>query len=180
MPTKASTDYYELLQVPRTAEEETIRRAYRSMATRLHPDNPDTGDVEMFLLLQQAIRVLSDPASRAKYDSNLAAAEEIPFPIFELGSFSAGVDNEKKRRLSLLALLYNRRRVQEERPSMSILELEKRLAFEREDLNFTLWYLSSKDYVKREQNGSEYALTALGADYVEAHFQTARAATAAG
>jgi curved DNA-binding protein CbpA len=175
---KESINYYELLQIPCNADEDAIRRAYRSMASRVHPDNPDTGNVERFLLLQQAFRVLSDPASRAKYDSVIISHEEEAFPVFELNNFVIKVDSELKRRLSLLALLYHRRRIEDERPGMSVLELEQRLAFHREDLNFTLWYLSSKNYVKRELN-SEYTLTALGADYVEGQFQSRQSSTAA-
>jgi len=171
--TRESIDYYELLQVTRTADEETIRRAYRTMAARLHPDNPHTGDVECFLLLQQAFRALSDPKSRSEYDAIQASCEEKPVPIFELKSFVVGVDGEMKRRLAALSLLYHRRRVEDERPGLSLLELDQRLAFPREDLNFTLWYLTSKGYLKRELN-SEYTLTALGADYVEANYQAMR------
>jgi len=173
-----TVDYYNLLQIPRTADEEAIRRAYRTMATRIHPDNPDTGDVECFLQLQQAIRVLADPASRAKYDAVLTI-EDHPVPVFDLKNFEVGVDGEMKRRLTLLALLYHRRRVEDERPGMTVFELERRLAFHREDLNFTLWYLTSKNYIKREMNGSEYTLLALGADYLEAYYQSTKTSSAA-
>jgi len=175
---KDSNNYYDLLQVAPTADEETIRRAYRSMASRCHPDNPDSGDVERFLLLQTAFRVLSDPASRAKYDSMQTVSQEEKLPIFELNGFSVKVEGEWKRRLALLALLYHRRRVEDERPGLTVLELEQRLAFHREDLNFVLWYLSSKNYVKRELN-CEYTLTALGADYVEEQLPCKPSATAA-
>src|SRR5690349_7912822 len=42
------TDYYEILQISRHADAETIHRVYRIMASRFHPDNPKTGDVEKF------------------------------------------------------------------------------------------------------------------------------------
>ena len=54
-------DYYEVLQISRNAEVETIHRVYRMMATRFHPDNPRTGNTETFLLLKRAYQVLSDP-----------------------------------------------------------------------------------------------------------------------
>jgi curved DNA-binding protein CbpA len=168
---KESVNYYELLQIPQTADDEMIRRAYRNVAARLHPDNPSSGDVECFLMLQQAFRVLSDPATRAKYDSTQNVGADEPVPIFEMNRFNLNVNGEIKHRLAVLALLYRHRRMEAERPGMSLLDLEKRLAFPREELNFALWYLCSKNYVKREQSGSEYSLTVIGADHVEEHFQ---------
>jgi len=176
--TKESSNYYDLLQVERTADDDMIRRAYRSMASRAHPDNPGSGDVERFLLLQQAFRVLSDPASRAKYDTMQTVTQEEKLPLFELNSFAIKVESEWKRRLALLALLYHRRRAEDDRPGMTVLELEQRLAFHREDLNFVLWYLGAKGYIKRELN-CEYTLTALGADYVEEQFPCNPSSTAA-
>ena len=37
-------DYYEFLQISPHADYETIHRVYRYLASRFHPDNPDTGD----------------------------------------------------------------------------------------------------------------------------------------
>jgi hypothetical protein len=53
-----------------------------------------------------------------------------------------------------------------------VLELEKRMAFPREYLNFTLWYLRSKSYITVMEDNSDYGLTALGVDYVEARSST--------
>ena len=49
-----------------------------------------------------------------------------------------------------------------------MLDLEKRMGFPREYLNFTLWYLKAKGYVEVEDN-SDYGLTAEGVDYLESH-----------
>ena len=56
-------DYYEVLQISRNADPETIHRVYRIMVARFHPDNPRTGDPERFRLLRRAYHVLSDPGS---------------------------------------------------------------------------------------------------------------------
>jgi len=45
------TDYYEFLQISPNAERDTITRVYRYLATRFHPDNPETGNVEKFIVL---------------------------------------------------------------------------------------------------------------------------------
>ena len=62
-------DYYEFLQISPNAEPNTVSRVYRFLAARFHPDIPETGDAEKFVLLKQAYDVLSDPERRAEYDA---------------------------------------------------------------------------------------------------------------
>ena len=63
------TDYYEVLGVPRVADHDTIRRAYRKLARTYHPDlNADTDAEERFKELGEAYEVLSDAAKRERYD----------------------------------------------------------------------------------------------------------------
>ena len=65
-------DYYRLLGLPRDATKEEIRRKYRLAALRYHPDqNTNPGDTEIFLQVQEAYQVLSDPQKRAAYDATL-------------------------------------------------------------------------------------------------------------
>jgi molecular chaperone DnaJ len=68
MPT--TRDYYEILGVPRDASEEDIKRAYRRMALRHHPDrNPGDTQAEVkFKEAAEAYEVLSDRERRATYD----------------------------------------------------------------------------------------------------------------
>jgi curved DNA-binding protein CbpA len=165
---KPESDFYEVLQISRHADVETIHRVYRMMATRFHPDNPRTGDTEIFLQLQRAYEVLSDPELRAEYDGTRMIVEESPLPIFELKDFVYGLKGEINRRLGVLSLLYNRRRANEENPGLSVLDLEKRMAFPREHLNFALWYLRAKGFVRQEDN-SDCGITAEGIDFIESH-----------
>jgi molecular chaperone DnaJ len=64
------TDYYELLQVERTADERTIKSAYRRLAMECHPDrNPGCKDSEAkFKAISEAYDCLKDPQKRAAYD----------------------------------------------------------------------------------------------------------------
>src|SRR5207244_4354054 len=63
-------DYYEVLGVERTAAAEEIKRAYRKLAVKFHPDkNPDDPHAEeKFKELGEAYDVLMDPEKRAAYD----------------------------------------------------------------------------------------------------------------
>ena len=63
-------DYYEILEVSRTADKAEIKKAYRKMAKKYHPDK-NGGDKEaerMFKLCNEAYQVLSDDEKRAIYD----------------------------------------------------------------------------------------------------------------
>ena len=166
MPNDTEPDYYEILQISPKADVQTIHRVFRMMAARFHPDNPETGDVEEFLRLKKAYSILSDAALRTEYDAVRAAKESGPLPVFELKDFVTDADAEINRRLGLLSILYNQRRMDPEHPGVSMLDLEARMGFPREHLMFTLWYLRAKAYVIAEDN-SDYALTAEGADFVE-------------
>ncbi|MCH9671414.1 MAG: molecular chaperone DnaJ [Gammaproteobacteria bacterium] len=63
-------DYYEVLQVPRDADEATLKKSYRRLAMKLHPDrNPDDKEAEeQFKEAKEAYEVLSDGQKRAAYD----------------------------------------------------------------------------------------------------------------
>src|SRR6187397_1778974 len=69
MPT-TKRDYYEVLGVPRGAPEDEIKRAYRKLAVKFHPDkNPEDPQAEeKFKELGEAYDVLMDANKRAAYD----------------------------------------------------------------------------------------------------------------
>lgn len=66
----AKRDYYEILGVARSADDKEIKRAYRKMAMKYHPDrNPDDADAEdKFKEASEAYEILSDGQKRAAYD----------------------------------------------------------------------------------------------------------------
>jgi curved DNA-binding protein len=63
-------NYYDVLGVPRSASDEEIRRAFRTLARKYHPDvaRDKSGADRRFKEINEANEVLSDPAKRRKYD----------------------------------------------------------------------------------------------------------------
>lgn len=66
----ASEDYYDLLGVSRDASPDDLKRAYRKLAVKYHPDkNPDDKEAEeRFKKISEAYEVLKDPEKRQRYD----------------------------------------------------------------------------------------------------------------
>ena len=93
-------DYYEILGVPRAAKEEEIKKAYRKLARKYHPDlNPNNKQAEeKFKEIQEAYEVLSDNDKRRKYDQLGAnwknGAEFTPPPNWGGGGFQGTINME--------------------------------------------------------------------------------------
>ena len=66
----AFIDYYTILALPKTATQEEIKKAYRKLARKYHPDlNPNNEEAaQKFKELNEANEVLSDTEKRKKYD----------------------------------------------------------------------------------------------------------------
>lgn len=159
-------DYYEFLQISPNADVETIHRVYRYLAGRLHPDNPESGDAEMFRLLKSAYDTLSNPAKRAEYDASCRGEVREEKPLSEKIDFMDSIEGEVNRRVALLAVLYFKRRANPRFPEVPLAEVERRMGFPRDYLDFTTWYLTKKGYISRADN-SDFTLTAEGVDYIE-------------
>lgn len=66
-------DYYKLLGVEKNASAEDLKKAFRALAHKHHPDKPG-GDAEKFKEINEAYQALGDPEKRAKYDQFGSAA----------------------------------------------------------------------------------------------------------
>jgi len=85
-------DYYKTLGVDRKASQDEIKRAYRKLAQKHHPDrNKEEGAAKKFSEISEAYEVLSDPEKRAKYDelgANWKSGQDFrPPPGYEGFSF---------------------------------------------------------------------------------------------
>jgi len=170
-------DYYDLMQISPRAELETIKRVYKMLVARLHPDNTESGDAEAFMQLRRGFEVLSDPQARASYDAEYVARVKQPLPSVEPTEFATGVDAELSRRVGILCLLYKQRQTNPARSGLSLLEIEQATKCPEEFVSFTLWYLQSKSYVSSADN-SDFVITPAGIDYLEANLPEGKAPNA--
>ena len=171
-------DYYEVLQLSRNANGDTIQRVFRFLAKRYHPDNIETGNPELFREIVEAARVLTDPKLRAAYDARLGVQTQSRFKIFETWQTSRGVEAEKRKRNGILALLYGRRLTEPQQPSLGLRDLEAMLDCPREHLEFTLWFLKESKWIKSSDN-ARYEITLQGVIMAEQQEETYPARPAA-
>ena len=171
MEPDAAVDHYETLQISSNAESDTIHRIYRMLAQRFHPDNQETGNPTRFREVSEAFRVLSDPATRTQYDVAYQRQRQDRWRIASKGpeaenDFAA----EQLVRVTVLEVLYAKRRLEPHEPGIFSIELAKLIDRPREHLEFTLWYLVQKKFVQRADN-SLLVITAEGTDYLEQNYK---------
>jgi curved DNA-binding protein CbpA len=165
-------DYYETLQISANADPDTIHRVYRLLAQRFHPDNLETGDTARFRAITEAYKALHDPETRAAFDVRHQAVRQERMRIVSDGAkASSDFEIEQLVRLTVLEALYTQRRVNPNNPGIFDLDLEGLTGQSREHLEFTFWYLISKNLVKRGDS-SRLMITADGVDYLEQHYES--------
>jgi curved DNA-binding protein CbpA len=169
MSEKGTVDYYEVLQISPNAEPDTVHRVYRLLAQRFHPDNQSTGDSERFRLLTEAYHVLGDPEQRAQYDVHRPEVHKERSELISQAVRAVNdVQSEKLLRLTILELLYARRRTDPQAPGIFYGDLEGLVGCPQEHIEFALWYLAHRKYIDRS-DGSQIAITADGVDHLESN-----------
>ena len=172
MSSEKATDYYEILQISPNAEPDTIHRVYRLLAQRFHPDNAETGNESQFRELNEAYRVISDPERRAKYDVTHEGQRKERWRLVSEGAQAENnFDAERSLRMTVLEVLYTRRRLEPDVSGLSPLDLERLTGRPREHLEFTLWFLVQKKYLSRS-DGSLLQITVDGVEYLESNYAT--------
>jgi curved DNA-binding protein len=156
-------DYYEVLQISPNADPETVYRVYRVQAQRFHPDNKETGDAAAFRLISDAYQLLSDPKKRADYDvqhRNSRHQDKREFP-------AATLADEPRKRHEILTVLYRKRVAQPDQPAMGLRDLLDIVGMQREQLEFSLWYLKEGGYLLRTDS-ARHSITLKGVELMEA------------
>lgn len=163
-------DYYEVLQISPNAEPDTIHRIYRLLAQRFHPDNAESGSEARFRAIHEAYTVLSDPEKRAKYDVTYHRLRQDRWRLVSSGASSENdFELERSVRLTVLEVLYTRRRVEPGDPGLFVGDLESMTGRPREHLEFTVWYLVQKKLVQRDDM-SRLFITADGVEHLEQNY----------
>lgn len=161
-------DVYEILQVSRNADFETIERVFRLLAKRYHPDNRETANEDKFRAVMEAYQVLSNPERRAAYDARSEGMRAEQWRgFYQPSSAGDGLDCDQGLRQGILSILYTTRRQSPSNPGVGIITLENLLGCPEQLMAFHLWYLKEKNLIIRTDTG-EYAITVAGVDEISA------------
>jgi len=135
-------DYYQILGVSRQASIDEIKKAYRKLAHKYHPDKKG-GVEEKFKEVNEAYEVLSDPQKRSSYDQFGKTGFEQqqgygPFG-FDFASQFSGFDSNQGAEFDLgdiFDLFFGRKKEKGEKPSSHGADLEKELEIDFRDAVF--------------------------------------------
>jgi curved DNA-binding protein CbpA len=156
-------DYYEILEISSNANSGTIERMFRYFAQRYHPDNQDTGDRPRFDAIMEAYDALSDPGKRAQYDVKHKNHLSVRWKLLREASDNKAIEQDVEIQNKLLSIFYVRRRQNLDNPGIGELTLERMLGCPVEHLQFHLWYLKEKGWIRKTESGM-FAITVEGVD----------------
>lgn len=156
-------DYYEILEISPNANPETVERMFRYFAQRYHPDNPGTADRSRFDVVVEAHETLKDPVRRAQYDIAHRNQSNARSKFVEEVSDGKGVRQGIDIQNRVLSFLYAKCRQNVREPGIGDAELERLSGCPSEHLEFHLWYLKEKGWIRKIENGT-FAITVEGID----------------
>jgi Ca-activated chloride channel homolog len=138
---RVDKDYYQILQVGQTATKEDIRRAYRELARRFHPDTrTESKATGRFREIQEAYEILGDPKGRASYDArreaegltqasafrlHLSISHDVLYPSLDEQALYALLDISSATDLSVARLPLNLALVLDKSTSMQGMRLQQ-------------------------------------------------------
>jgi curved DNA-binding protein CbpA len=179
------TNHYETLGADPRATAREIERKIRQLARRYQPDNQATGDRAKFDAVLEAHKTLGDLGRRAQYHED-HHQELPPLPPIEDEAVETAADGEASDRdafidvlgidrdlsiqNNILTLLYHRRRLNTREPGIGDAELERLSGCPPEHLDFHLWYLKAKGWVRTGEDGL-MAITVEGVDRAAAMYR---------
>src|SRR5438874_1715416 len=120
-------DHYEVLGIQTNSDSDTIQSAYASLAEKYQPANAETADAEKFEAVNAAFEVLADPLLRREFDKVKGVDTEEGGPKFSGPVFFDSLARGTGLRSALLSLLYDRRRTNPYKPSLSVRHVEHML-----------------------------------------------------
>ena len=161
-------DHYEVLGIEPRSDSDAVQRAYAKLAERYHQRNTVTGDKELFDSVNQAYEILSDPQLRKEFDNIKGITQDESGPKFSGAEFFDALGRGSHLRATLLSVLYDRRRINPFKPSLSVRHTEAMLNVSAEELAFALWYLKQRSLVLSDDK-SALQITVEGMDYLETH-----------
>ena len=152
-------DHHALLRAGVAGDAEGLDRLYRALAFRYHPDNRESGNVEIFLRIREAYRILS-PSQTYQGDVEIAK------PLKTIG-LQAELCALKDKRLAILGLLCQRRIDDYRNAFVSPGELESLTGMSAAEVGFILWYLREKGAVSLCDSSPDYTISAVGVDILD-------------
>ena len=141
----------------------SVERMFRYLAQRYHPDNQDTGDRSRFDAMMEAYDTLKDPGKRAQYDIVHKNHSRIRWKLTEEAGSNRGSERDADIQSRLLSILNVRRRQNIGDPGLGAFTLESLLGCPAEHMEFHLWYLKEKGWIRLTENGM-FAITVEGVD----------------
>jgi curved DNA-binding protein CbpA len=169
-PPTSEIDYYELLEASENARPETIEMLFRFKGQQLHAQLKEGTDEKELVQLAMAYKTLSNPEAREEYDRkrrermDKAAAQKNPT------NSASQLDSDLADRQKILSTLYFQRRKSMRQPGVGDSTLEAAAGCTPEELNFHLWYMGERGWLRREESGS-ISITATGVDKIENEVQ---------
>ena len=159
-------DHYFVLGIDPKADVDIIRRAFEEMKARYEPANAATADPAKLEAVHVAFEVLSDLNLRRAFDRLKGVNQNEGDAKFSGPTFFDLFGRDTVLRVTILCVLYDRRRTHPYTPTLSMRALENILAVSSEELFVALWYLKQRNLVVNDDKTS-LQITVDGLDFLE-------------